>query len=284
MEQTVYIDLYVIVNFSMDLLCLLITAALLHHRASRLRVLLASVLGGLYAAAALLLSFGGVIGFLLDALVAAFLCTVAFWNRGTGLRRILKSTLLLLLVSSILGGVMTALYYGLNKLNLPFEALQGDGLSVWIFALLSAVAGIATLRGGALMGLSRKTRALTVSATLFETELTLCAMVDTGNLLRDPVSGIPVIVADRTRALKMLPPEAAALFDLSDPTKALERSPHQLRLIPSNSAGGSALLLAVKPDRLTLTDKSTTYPAAYLIAFAELGDSAQGFDALIGAD
>ena len=284
MEQTVYIDLYVIVNFSMDLLCLFITAALLHYRATRLRLLLAAVVGGLYAAAALLIDLHGVLGFALDLLAAALLCLIAFWNKGIGPIRLGKGVLLLLLVSSVLGGVMTALYHGLNKLRLPFEVLQGDGLSVWIFALLSAVAGIATLRGGALMGLSRKTRTVTVSAVLFGSEITLCAMVDTGNLLRDPLGGTPVIVADRARVLAALPPDVAAIFTLRDPIQALEQYPDRLRLIPSKSTGGESLLLAVKPERLTLTDKNGTYPAAYLIALSELGDKAQNFDALIGAD
>ena len=45
-QQEVYADLYFLVNMSMDLLCLNLTAALLHRGVRRWRLLLASAVGG----------------------------------------------------------------------------------------------------------------------------------------------------------------------------------------------------------------------------------------------
>ena len=177
MVQEVYIDLYFLTNISMDLLCLMITAALLHRHVKRWRALAAAVLGGGYAVAALLLTLGGIAGFLLDIAAAFLMCTVAFYVRKMPLLRLLQCTLVQALVSMMLGGIMTALYACLNRLHLPLEALQGDGLSVWTFALLTAVASIATLRGGRLFGISQKTKSVTVRAVLFGKSVTLSAMV-----------------------------------------------------------------------------------------------------------
>ena len=66
MEPSVYVDLYFMVNLSMDLLCLMITASLMHRKVSRLRVIAAAAIGGAYAVAALLLGFFGIWGLLLD--------------------------------------------------------------------------------------------------------------------------------------------------------------------------------------------------------------------------
>ncbi|MBR3893721.1 MAG: sigma-E processing peptidase SpoIIGA [Clostridia bacterium] len=283
MQQAVYIDLYVLVNFSMDLLCLMITASLLHRKVSRLRAILGAILGGVYAAAALLLGWNGLWGLTADVLAACLMCAVTFASRRQSPWKILQCAAVQTLVSMLLGGVMTALYAALNRLKLPFAALQGDGISVWLFALLSAVAGVATLRGGSFLGLSRKTKHVTLHAVLFGREITLSAMVDSGNLLRDPVSGKSVIVADTARLSAVLPPALLSACRSGDCTSWLSH-PEQAkrtRPIPAHTAAGERLLLAIVPDRLRVTVGKDTYDADYLIAPAPLGDAAQGFDAVI---
>ncbi len=281
--MSVYIDLYVLINFSMDLLCLMTVGSLLHRRVQRLRAILAAVLGGLYAAASLLLGLDGVFGFVCDAGVAILLCVIAFHTRGERPRTALKCAAVFVLVSMLLGGVMTGLYSLLNRLHLPLETLQGDGLSVWIFALLTAVAGVATARGGAFLGFSKKTSHVTVHAALFGHLVELRAMVDSGNLLRDPVSGKSVIVADLERVKSALPPDLVHAFQNGDPLSWLStyENAKRARPIPTQSATGQSILLALVPDSLTLTVENETYPADYLIAPSSLGSSAHGFDAVI---
>ena len=280
MIAEVYTDLYFLINTCMDLLCLMITGALLHRRTHRLRAILAAALGGSYALLALLFSLAGLPGILLDAAVALAMCAITFSGKGTTLPALLKAGGVYVLVSMILGGVMTVLYTLLNRLQLPLEALHGDGLSVWMFALLSVVAGVMTACGGRFFGLSGKTRSVTVCATVLGTKITLQALVDSGNLLRDPVSGRAVIVADRTLLCNLLPDELAHL--LSDPLG--ERTgayATRLRLIPAGGATGEALLPAILPERLSVTDGKSTFEGDYLLAAAELGDRLRGFDAVI---
>ncbi len=289
MVQDVYVDLYFLINFSMDLLCLLLSAALLHRRLRRWRAVVGAAVGGAYAVMSLLLSMGGVLTLMLDLAAAVVITLVAFRERGWSLWSLLRVALVFAITSMMLGGVMTALYSLLNRLDLPFDALQGDGLSVWTFALLTAVASVATLGGGRFFGLSRKTRTVTLQLTLFGRHLTLHAMVDTGNLLRDPVSGRAVIVCDRARVCSALPPALDAAYRSGDFTACLGSHEFvgRLRPIPTRTANGASLLFALVPESLTVTEQAhgkrgETYPADYLIAPAELGASAAGFDAVIG--
>ena len=83
--QEIYADLYVLINFGMDLLCLTVTASLLHLPARRWRILTAAGMGGLYALLSLLFSPTGLPGLLLDLLAALGLSAVAFAERGTAL-------------------------------------------------------------------------------------------------------------------------------------------------------------------------------------------------------
>ena len=283
MVQEVYIDLYFLINVSMDLLCLMITAALLHRSVSRLRVCIAAALGGAYAAVSLLFGPGSAWGILLDFGISLLMCTVVFGSRRSRLWPLVRYTAVHLLVSMVMGGVMTALYSFLNRLHLPLETLSGDGLSTWTFALLTGVSGIVTLCGGRFLGFSRKTKRITLSVCLFGKAITLSAMVDSGNLLRDPVSGKAVIVADLSRMRPILPPLLARAYETGDFSAWLSSHEHakKIRPIPTQTAAGNGLLFAMVPDRITLTEGKESYAADYLVAVAPLGETAHGFDAVI---
>ncbi len=283
MEQEVYVDLYFLINTCMDLLCLMLSAALLHRFVRRWRAILAAILGGAYAVAALLLGIDGLSGFLLEAAVAVAMCIIGFAGKNVPFRRLLQTVPVYLLVSMMLGGIMTALYSVLNRLDLPLDSLQGDGLSVWTFALLTGVAGFATVRGGRFLGFSHKTRFVTVRVTLFGREATLRAMVDSGNLLQDPLSGKSVILADRNALRSVLPPDLFRACRSGDVDAWLtgHENTRRVRLIPTHTATGASVLPAFLPERLRITDKKETYDADYLIAPADLGERAAGFDAII---
>lgn len=286
MGAEVYIDLYFMINMSMDFLCMLITARLLHREIKVWRLLLGAGLGGVYAVASLLLGFVGVWGFFLDCLTALMLSAVVFFFKGMHPFRILQASLVYILVSMVLGGIMTALYTWLNRMDLPFEVLQGDGVSVLIFGLLALTAGITTSRGGRLLGISQKTRRIAVEAVLLGKRVELSAMVDSGNLLRDPVSGRSVIVADRKKLQGILPRALLAEGKTGEREifSWLDSSPDatRVRLIPARTATGGGLLVAIVPDSLILTEGRERYESDYLIAVSTLGDTAQGFDAVIG--
>ncbi len=283
MIAEVYVDLYFLINTCMNLLCIMITASLLHRSVSRIRSLLAAAFGGIYAVIALLLSLGGALGIALDIFVAFVMCALTFAQKTFRFLGILKCTAVQTLTSMLLGGIMTALYAVLNRLNLPFEALKGDTVSVWSFAILSAVAGIATAHGGRFFGISKKTKSVTIHAELGEKTVTLRALVDSGNLLRDPISGRYVIVANKTALSHILPKETmkALSAPFATNTSHLTFQGIHIRLIPTKTATGQALLPAFLPDKLTVTEGKETYPADFLIAAAELGESARGFDAII---
>ena len=280
MEQEVYADLYVLVNSGMDLLCLMITAALTHRKFLRWRGIVAAVLGGGYALAALLMGTGGLPGVCLDVAAAVLMCAVALAERGQSVWGLLKLSAVYLLTSFFLGGIMTALYTWLNRLDLPMDALGEDGVSVWIFAALASVSGILTARGSMLFGLSRKTGSVTVEAVLFGKAVRLRAMVDTGNLLRDPMSGRCVIVADRKKLAAVLPKD----FPKAGETCGDHGLAGRLRIIPTQTATGSGFLTAIVPDRLTVIEKNERRESDYLIAPIDLGEGARGFDALISIE
>ena len=284
MQTEVYADLYFLVNASMDLLCLLLTARLLQTKTARWRALLAAIFGGGFSLWILLSGIAGWLELSLDLAAAMVICAIGFAGKGTGPGRLARTTAVFFLVSAILGGIMTALYELLNRMNLPFDAFRGETISVWMFAVLSLAAGILTLRGGRFLGLSTKGKKIRVEAVLFGRRAVLCALRDTGNLMHDPIGGRSVIIAQASRLRGVLPREVFLPPGNPEREKWMQNyeNAKRIRLIPTKTATGEALLTAIVPDSLTLTYEKERHQATHLVALAELGDRAVGFDALIG--
>lgn len=288
MEQEVYVDLYFLINAGMDLLCLLISAALLHRPLRRARALLAAALGGAYAVASLLLGFSGPLGFAADCLAALLLCALAFSPFSAPLRRVprlvLRLTAVYVLICTLTGGVMTVLFGLLNRLKLPFDAFEGEGVSVWIFAAVSLAAGLLSAKGGRLLSFLQGRERVTLCAELLGKTVTLCALVDTGNLLRDPVSGKSVIAVEPDALADVLPPtllRACKSGDcaawMSDPASA-----GLVRPIPAHTATGTGLLPAVTPQSLHVIKGKERLPCDHLLALTALDGVQHGFDAVMG--
>ncbi len=282
MQTTVYADLYFLINTSMNLLCLYLTGGLLHYPVRRWRILLAASLGGIYAV--LFLLWGGVFPELLtDCAMAFVMCAISFAASSVSIPRLLRCTGLHMLVSMLLGGIMTGLYSLLNRMELPLSELGEDDISVWLFAGLSAISAIVTAFGGRLFSRLGTKKSVTVHAVLFGRELIFSALVDTGNLLCDPISGKGVILVERKKLLAALPAPLCEALTQKAPDASLSnrRYLRALRLIPAMGATGERLLPAILPDSVLITAGKETYPADYLLAPADLGDRALGFEGVM---
>lgn len=278
----VYIDLYFLVNVGMDLLCLAMTATILHRPARRWRLMLAAALGGLYAVLSLLWLSGGAVGVLLDLCMAILLAAVALSERGGRVMRLFQNAGVYALLSALLGGLMTVLYCFLNRLQLPLESLHGDGLSAWMLAILAAVAGFVTLRGAKLFRRSAATRSVWLEITVGERCVRLHALVDSGNLLTDPFSGRSVALAEPEKLRPILPP---GLWQaLAHPATATAEDARRVRLIPARGATGTGMLTAFAPDKLVICNGKERLATDDLIALAPLKGAASGFDALIALE
>lgn len=281
----VYADVLFLVNFGMDALCLCLTCRLLHRKLSWGRFLLSAALGGVYGVLALFMEVGALPAFLLDTAVCFLMCGLA-----VGIRKLWLTGGLYLLTSMVMGGVMTALYHWLNRAGIG-ELLPGgeEGLSTVAFLLLAVVGGLFTLLWGRVFrrSESRRAREMILTVTVNGKTVTARGMIDSGNLLTDPIDGTPVIPVNRALLMPLLSPELRNLLEQSpmplESLSGLAEAP-RLRIIPANTATGKGMLLALRPERLTLTEtegKQTSQAVACLVSPIAMEDAPA--DALIPA-
>jgi hypothetical protein len=108
-------------------------------------------------------------------------------------------------------------------------------------------------------------------------------MCDSGNLLRDTVSGKPVIVTDTRTARHLLPPDCPPVTEWQTESVASLPPPiaARIRIIPTGTANAEGLMLALRPDTVTIRTPHGSHPTDALIGFADVKGAHTDCTALI---
>lgn len=288
MEQTVYVDLFFLINFSMDFLCFFITSKILGGPIRFWRMALASAVGGIYANVALFLPLSGGTSLAADLLACAAICLITYGRRGEG-RALPSYILVYTAVAMTLGGFMTAFFNLLNRSGWGGEdaGIDPDGISVWLFALLAGISGAVTLIGGRFFSKKTARKSATVTLCYNGKSMRLLAMTDTGNLLREPIGGKPCLLADTDSLRPILPEEiliAAKRGNTFFPDRVSVKDAKNIRLVPTRTASGEGILLALRMERIVVDGGSGAREVDAVVALAELGKSAGGYRVLLPSE
>lgn len=252
--MTVYLDLVVLLNFLVDFLLLLGTNRMLGFRGQALRCALGAALGGVYAGACMLHGFRFLGNAFWRFCVLGLMALCAF-----GLdKSAWKKSGAFLLLSMALGGI--AVCFG--RRDVPALVLAAGG--IWLLCRLGGNGG-----GRVCVPLSLTYGGKTVAMT---------ALRDSGNGLRDPITGEPVFVigAEAARELTGL-----TKSQLSSPLETLAARPVPgLRLIPYRAVGGGGMLLGLRMEEVTVDGRK----GKAIVAFSgeEIGNGG-GYQALVTA-
>jgi stage II sporulation protein GA (sporulation sigma-E factor processing peptidase) len=225
----VYLDLVMLLNFLVDFLLLLGTNRLSGFPAGAGRCTLGALVGSVYSGACLLpgFSFLGNIPWRVTAL--ALMGTAAF-GLGAGA---VKRTAVFLLLSMALGGLVISLGHN------DFTALTLAALLCW---------GLCRVCFGNTIG-SREYVPLTL--TYGGQCASLIALRDSGNTLRDPVTGQQVLVVSGSVGQRLT---GLTEHQLRHPLETMAQRPVQgLRLIPYKSVGqNNGFLLGLRMEQVKI--------------------------------
>lgn len=251
----VYLDTLFLLNSVMDYLLLLCSARIAGEPLYRLRMAFGAVLGGGYAAATVLPGLEFLLHPVCKVCAAVLMVVVGLGKSGRLLRQIV---IFFALACAFGGGVLAVSLLGGRGMSLGGGVIY-SGMDIKI-VLLSA-AGCYALFTFGLNRVGRYTATagelLPVLLRLFDREITLTALVDTGNTLSDPVSGRPVMVAQVDSVARLFPKGVLpSAEELNDPARLVERLnigcwKGRFRLVPYRAVGvDCGLLLAVRMDRV----------------------------------
>ena len=278
--MTVYVDLLFGLNALINYLLLRGSAAMSGCPVKLWRLGAAAVFGGLYAVAAVLPGMEHLQALWIQAASAGLMLVAAFgWKRNT-----IKQGLFFFGLSFAFGGIVLMT---VQLVEPDFLLLGGRAYYAVSTPALLLLAGLSyALAALALSGCGQHTGGdiVPLQLTLAGKTLQIRALRDTGNTLRDPVTGQAVLVLGKGVFRSLLPAGDAGA--LEDPAALLPELGWQypdlrFRLIPYRAVGvKTGLLLAVRCG-LEWKQRHQTV----LVAFSPTEISEDGrFDALWGGE
>lgn len=242
-NMTIYLDVVFIENLVMNLSVILSEAVLLNSLNKLIRKIGSALIATAYYI--LTLIFPKFSGF--QVFVGILIIFIAF--RPRNLKLLIKQVFLFYFINFVFAGTSFALICAFNKGKFSiFNGVVVGNFSVFKVFLAVIIAIIM------LIYFFRKRSkhvfkdvVISISGKVKEIRL----LLDTGNLLREPYTGKPVMIVEKS-ALKNVIDEK--LFnDLEKMLKGGEIIPDGMFLIPYRSLGNSlGFLLGIKPDFVTL--------------------------------
>lgn len=261
MEMVVYLDSVFIINTLVNYFLLRLTARLMSCAAPRFRCALGAAVGGAYAVSVFLMGNGWQEEWIIKLALGVLLCLIAF-GRET---QFFKLTVLFLALSCALAGCVLAM----NLLGAGSVIKEGVYYFDADWRVFLAAAGLiyALLRLLFAKSISHGARGEIAEAKLFHKgrSVSFRVLCDTGNTLRDPITGRQVLLADKTAVGKLLTEEERFLLgrEALSPVELLEKlsrgGRHGFFLLPYRAVGvEKGMLLALRCERAEIGGKRYT--------------------------
>lgn len=270
--MTVYLDIVFLENICMNYIIIYATVLLLKLNNKPIRILLGSVIGAIYAVLSVTKVFEIYNTIFLKILISVIIVYISADTKS--FKSLLKAVLVFYVVSFTFGGVALALLYFIKPENIlmkngvyigtyPIKIVLFGG--VVGFILISIVYSIIKNR------YNRKKKICEVEISIEGNKRLVKALIDSGNFLKEPITGVPVIVVETTYLFQLVPDEILKnidniiigntdvlnVNDIEDEEKRAEISKflNKFRVIPFNSLGKeNGLLLGIKADFLKVIE------------------------------
>lgn len=261
----IYVDVLFIINFFMTFFLLQITAKLCKNPSPMPRMIIASVIGGLYSMIILLDKLPEIVVLLSKFIAAGIIVLVAF--RFSRARLYFISVGIFLFSSFVVLGVVVGIYmlFDIDSIAVNNSAIYFDVSAAGII-LAGLVAYI--LSSIAMRLYNRVLTKRELYTLVIENKgrsVTMLAMLDTGNRLREPFSNTPVIVV-----------KGDLVSDIVGDSK--------IRYIPASSIGSRTLLTSFKPDRILLKSSKNTEVITNAYVALSYNLNSDGFSAVLNPE
>lgn len=294
--MTIYLDIVLIENLCMNYIILFATGYLLKRKISHIRLILSALLGGIYSILAYMEILEIYSNFILKIILSIVMVYIAYHAKN--IKQLTKELLFFYLTSFVFGGCAFALLYFIK----PQEILIRNGSYVGTYPLKIAILGgivgfVITVIAFQFVKtkLSKKDIYCEITIWFGKNNITTTAMLDTGNMLKDPITQIPVIVVEKNILKDILP---NSILDNLDkiiggdvPCQVYEDENLEyitkFRVIPFSSIGKeNGLLLGFKADKVILNrdENKETISKVIIGIYNNQLSKKKEYSALIGFD
>ena len=258
--MTVYLDIVLIENLCMNYIILFATGYILKAKVKHLRLIISALIGGIYS----ILAYSEILEIYSNIIMKIILSIVMVYvaYKAKNVKILFKQLIIFYLTSFVFGGCSFTLLYFIK----PQDILMKDGVLIGTYplkiALLGGIVGftITTIAFKVVKHkLSKNDIYCEIEIFLGNNSVKLNAMIDTGNMLKDPITRIPVIVVEKDILYGIIPDKILDNLEKiigGDVPEYLYEEENveyisKFRVIPFNSVGKqNGLLLGFKANKV----------------------------------
>ena len=293
--MTIYIDIVIIENLIMNYIILCATGIVSKNKIRYLRLIMASLLGAIYSVVAYMKILEIYSNIVLKILLSVIIVYIAY-NPQT-VKKLWKTLVMFYLVSFVFGGVAFSLIYIIK----PQDIIMKNGLFLGTYPLKTIILGAIVAFAIIIIAVKIIRKKFTTKDMICDIEIMLNnkkintkALIDTGNMLKEPITNTPVVVVEKILLYECIPKEI--LNNINQIIGGdLEKIPQQiqsqyiskLKLIPFSSLGKqNGMLLGIKAEKIEVlnenyeNDKKDVIIGIYNKSLTKRGE----YNALIGIE
>lgn len=272
--RTVYVDVYFLINFTVDMLALHFASSFSKVRVGVARLFICALVGGGVAVATVFIPDNIVYFSALSIGFFAFI--ILFCAKGAGVYRRFKLLLAFLIFEIFFAGTVYALFYGLKRLapNIGVDGELENRRFLILAILVLLTFGILKLLFSVFSGI-RAEEKVSFEIVLNGRRVVAEALLDTGNLLRDPMSSTPVLLVKPRLIISLFP---SGMPNIN--SKASNRF-ERIRVIPVREGEQVKLLTGFVPNESYILKKEKRERITITVAIDNIGGSFGGYDALM---
>lgn len=204
--MTIYLDVVLVENLCMNYIIFFASAYVLKKKVKHIRLIISALIGGIYSILAyvqILQIYSNIICKFILSIVMVYIA-----YKPKNIKELTKDIIFFYLVSFVFGGTAFALLYFIK----PQEILMKNGVYVGTYPLKIAVLGGIvgfTILVVALkfikIKLTKKDIFCNICIYIEDKCLEMIAILDTGNMLKDPITNSPVIIVEKDKLKDIFP-------------------------------------------------------------------------------
>lgn len=273
--MTIYLDIILCENLLMNYIILFATYVIIKPKTKypQIRMILSSLLGSIYAIIVYLNILSIYTNVLAKITLSVVMVYIAF--APPNVKQLLKQILIFYLVSFIFGGCTFALIYFLKPENVEMK----NGVFVGMYPIrVGLIAGVIAFIITQIAFKINKSK-LNNKNTFIEIELynknkmtKARALLDSGNMLKEPISQKPVIVVEKTTLSKIIPEEVLDYIEKIVGGDDQEKNEMQeylskIRMVPFMSLGKeNGMLIGIRLDKIKINTEDIRLEKENIIA------------------
>ena len=259
LKMTIYVDVLFFENFALNCIILYATAIIAKEKIKHLRIIISGAIGAIYVIIYYIVKMPIYANVLAKLLLSV--CMVYIGFRAKKVKDLFKHVIVFFLVSFVFGGASLGVIYLVNSNNVTIQnGMILDSYSMKTILLGVLIAFIICILTFRLVKtrFTKKDMFCEIKGNIEGKSFQTKAMIDTGNLLKEPITNIPVVVVEKTVLEDILPKEILENTDniLGGDIEKLSKNIQdkyltKLKVIPYSSLGKqNGMLLGISVREL----------------------------------